>query len=89
MLSEGKSALVGFSITVGCHILCSQKLKIKLTKGWKRKAHSKSSDAAWKGIYLLCYRCVCQDRWMQPLAEEYLKALADGRVVRVKSDRAS
>ena len=46
MLSEGKSALVGFSITVGCHILCSQKLKIKLTKRWKRKAHSKSSDAA-------------------------------------------
>lgn len=39
-------------------------MKIKLTKRWKRKPHSKSSDAAWKGIYLLCYRCVGEDMWV-------------------------
>lgn len=33
-------------------------MKIELTRKWKRKPHSRSSDAAWKGIYLLCYHCV-------------------------------
>ena len=30
-------------------------MKIELTRRWKRKPHSRSSDAVWKGIYLQCY----------------------------------